>query len=117
MGSITTWDELTKAFLAEYFPYRKMASLRNQITTFAQREDESLYETWDRFKDLLRFCPHHRLKSWMIVQTFYNGVTQLVMSTIDAVGGGTLMNKTKDEAHNLIEVMALNNYQWFNERG
>jgi len=27
------------------------------------------------------------------------------------------MNNMEDEAHNLIEEMMLNNYQWFNERG
>ena len=43
----------------------------------------------------------------MVVQTFYNGVTQLVRSMIDAVAGGTLMSKTKEEAYNLIEEMAL----------
>ena len=50
------------------------------------------------------------------MQAFYNGDTQLVRSTIDAVAGGTRMNKTEDEAYNLIEEMALNNYQWSNER-
>jgi len=34
---------------------------------------------------------------------------------IDAVTGGTLMSKTEEEAYNLIEKMALNNYQWSNE--
>jgi len=53
----------------------------------------------------------------MIVQTFYNGVTQPVQSTIDAATGGILMNKTKDGAYNLIEEMALNNYQSSNGRG
>jgi len=48
----------------------------------------------------------------MIIQVFYNSVTQSVMSTIDAATGGTLMNKTDDEAHNLTEEMALNNFQW-----
>jgi len=47
----------------------------------------------------------------MIIRAFYNGVTQPVRSTIDAVAGGTFMNKTKDEAYNLIEEMALNNFQ------
>ena len=74
-GLITTWDDLTKAFLAKFFPPSKMASLRNQITSFTQKEDESLYEAWERFKDLLRLCPHHGLQKWMMVQTFYNGVT------------------------------------------
>jgi len=33
-GCITTWDELTRAFLAKFFPPSKTASLRNQITNF-----------------------------------------------------------------------------------
>jgi len=52
----------------------------------------------------------------MIVQTFYNGVTQSLRSTIDVAAGGTLMNKTKDAAYNLIEEMALNNFQWSSKR-
>jgi len=111
------WDELTKVFLAKFFPPSKTASLRNQITSFTQREDESLYEEWERFKDLLRLYPHHGLQKWMVVRTFYNGVTQLVGSMIDAAVGGTLMSKTEDEAYNLIEEMALNKHQWSNERG
>ena len=31
---ICTWDELTRAFLVKFFPPSKMASLRNEITTF-----------------------------------------------------------------------------------
>ena len=50
------------------------------------------------------------------MQAFYSGVTQLVRSTIDAAAGGTLMNKMEDEACNLIEDIALNNYQGSNER-
>jgi len=53
----------------------------------------------------------------MIIQTFYNGVTQPVQSTKDAAVGGTLINKTEDEAYNLIQEMALNNFQWSTERG
>jgi len=45
--SITTWDELIRAFLTKFFPSSKTVSLRNQITTFTQREDKSLYEPWE----------------------------------------------------------------------
>ena len=110
-GCITTWDELTRAFLAKLFPPSKTVSLRNQITNFTQRDDEMLYEAWERIKDLLRLCPHNGLQRWMIVQAFYNGVTQPVRSIIDVVAGGTLMNKTEDDAYNLIEDMMLNNFQ------
>ena len=44
-------------------------------------------------------------------------MTQSVRSTIDAAAVGTLMNKTEDEAYDLIEEMALNNFQWPTERG
>jgi len=43
---------LTKAFLSKYFPPGKTAKLRAKITSFAQRDRESLYEAWERFKDL-----------------------------------------------------------------
>jgi len=70
-----------------------------------------LYEAWERFKVLLRLCPHHGLQRWMIIQAFYTGVTQAVRSTIDAAVGVTIMSKTEDEAYKLIEEMALNNFQ------
>jgi len=76
-----------------------------------------LYEAWKRFKDFLRLCPHHGLQKWIVVQTFYNGVIQPMRSMIDAAAGGTLMSKTEEEAFNLIEEMALNNYQWSSEYG
>jgi len=44
LGCITIWDELTRDFLTKFFPPSKMTSLRNQITNFAQKDDETLYE-------------------------------------------------------------------------
>jgi len=75
-----------------------------------------LYEAWKQLKDLWWLCQHYGLQIWVISQTFYDGVTQSVRFTIDLVAGGTLTNETKDEAYNLIEEMALNNFQWSSER-
>jgi len=52
----------------------------------------------------------------MIVQAFYNEVTQAMRSMIDVVGERILINKTEDEAYNLIVEVVLNNYQWSNAR-
>ncbi|XP_075475770.1 uncharacterized protein LOC142511637 [Primulina tabacum] len=52
---------MAKSFLIKYFPPSKTMKLRVDITTFAQFEQEYLYEAWERFKDLLRRCPHHEL--------------------------------------------------------
>jgi len=110
LGCITTWDDLTRAFLAKFFPPSKTVRLRNQIINFTQRDNETLYEAWEQFKDFLQLCPHHFLHQWMIVQAFYNVVTKPVRSTIDVAAGGTLMNKTEDEAYNLIEEMVFSNF-------
>jgi len=66
-GCITTYDELTRAFLTKFFPLSKTASLRNQITNFLQRDDETLYEACEHFKDLLCLYPYHGLQHWMII--------------------------------------------------
>ncbi|GJV77917.1 zinc finger, CCHC-type containing protein [Tanacetum coccineum] len=52
-GSITTLEDLTTRFLAQFFPPRRIAKLRNDILIFQQRHGESLSEAWTRFKDLL----------------------------------------------------------------
>ena len=112
-----TWTELAQAFLSKYFSPGKSAKLRNDITCFNQYDGESLYEAWERYKDLQRRCPHHGLLEWLIIQTFYNGLTHAVRITLDAAAGGTLMGKSSEDAHELIEEMASNNYQWSNDRG
>jgi len=53
----------------------------------------------------------------MVVQTFYNGVTEPMRSMIDTAVGGTLMSKTEEAAFNLIEEMGLDKYQRSSEHG
>ena len=81
------------------------------ITNFIQQEGESLYEAWERFRDVLRKCPHDRLSDWFIVQIFYNGLNFLTKTAIDATTYGGLMDKSFQETQNLIEKMVANNYQ------
>ncbi|GJW67383.1 zinc finger, CCHC-type containing protein [Tanacetum coccineum] len=64
-GSITTWEDLTTRFLAQFFPPRRTAKLRNDILMFQQHHGESLSEAWTRFKDLLQKVPHHGIDLWL----------------------------------------------------
>nr|GEV57497.1 reverse transcriptase domain-containing protein [Tanacetum cinerariifolium] len=57
--SIHTWEDLVSKFINEFFPPSRTTNLRNEISNFQQRFDESFHEAWDRYKDLLRACPHH----------------------------------------------------------
>ena len=55
-------DELTKAFLTKFFPSSKMVNLRNQITTFTRRKDDSLYEVGSSSKTYCGHAPSWTLK-------------------------------------------------------
>ncbi|XP_021773579.1 uncharacterized protein LOC110737543 [Chenopodium quinoa] len=107
-GSFDTWDKLAKAFLVRFLGQEKTARLRNELATFRQYDDESLYEAWRRFKPLQRQCPHHGIPEWMLIQTFYNGLTHEFRIYIDAASRGSLMTKNPTEAKELIEKMAAN---------
>ena len=110
--SITSWNDLVQKFLTEFFPPAKIAQLVQEINTFGQLEGENLAEAWDRFHELLRKCPHHRLTRWMQVHTFYNGLRNATRTVIDASARGALMKKTTDQAYEILEDAATNTNQW-----
>ncbi|GKD39351.1 zinc finger, CCHC-type containing protein [Tanacetum coccineum] len=66
-GSITTWEDLTTRFLAQFFPPARTAKLCNDILIFQQLHEESLSKAWTRFKDLLQKVPHHGIDLWLQV--------------------------------------------------
>ena len=114
--SITTWNDLVQKFLTKFFPPSKIAQLVQEINTFGQLEGENLAEAWDRFHELLRKCPHHRLTRWMQVHTFYNGLRNATRTMIDASARGALMKKTTDQAYEILEDAATNTNQWPREK-
>ena len=97
-NSVKSWDELVEKFLMKYFPPTKNAKLRNDITSFQQADGESLYEAWDRFKELLRKCPHHGIPHWIQMETFYNGLNGQTRTIVDATAGGAILAKSYNEA-------------------
>ncbi|XP_039118483.1 uncharacterized protein LOC120254446 [Dioscorea cayenensis subsp. rotundata] len=111
-GSITTWKEMLDKFLARYFPPSKAARLRQEIYAFRQGDSEILFEAHERFKDLLRKCPHHGFSSWMRIKMLCNGLNYATGQLIDAAAGGSLSSKTPEDAEILIEIMASNECHW-----
>ncbi|KAM6559604.1 uncharacterized protein LOC115712327 [Cannabis sativa] len=111
-ASVTTWQELAERFLMKYFPPTKNAKLRKEITSFQQFEDESLYETWERFKELLRKCPHHGIPHCIQMETFYNSLNAHTRMVVDASANGALLAKSYNEVYDIIERISNNNYQW-----
>ncbi|XP_050220298.1 uncharacterized protein LOC126670577 [Mercurialis annua] len=110
--SIHNWRELAQAFLNKYFPHGKTTKLTKDILEFVQFEGESLHEAWERFKDLQRSVPHHRLNREHVIQIFYDGTNVTTRETIDASSGGSLMQKTYEEALDLVEKLAIVSSTW-----
>ena len=106
--SITSWNNLVQKFMVKFFPPSKIAQLVQEINTFRQFKGENLAKAWDRFHELLRRCPHHRLTRWMQVHTFYNGLRDATRTVINASTGGALMKKTTDQAYEILEDTATN---------
>ncbi|GKD69255.1 zinc finger, CCHC-type containing protein, partial [Tanacetum coccineum] len=115
--SITTWEDLTTRFLAQFFPPGRTAKLRNDIMMFQQHHGESISEAWTRFKDLLQNVPHHGINLWFQVQFFYNHVNPVTRRTIDQSAGGKLRDLNAEESRALLEDLALcDNESWNNPR-
>nr|GEV01842.1 hypothetical protein [Tanacetum cinerariifolium] len=47
-NSINTFEQMEKMFLGKYFSLSMVTKLKNEITNFRQRLDESLFEAWER---------------------------------------------------------------------
>ena len=72
--------------------------LRNDILMFQQRQGETFYEAWTRYKDLLQKVPHHGINLWLLVQIFYDHVDFHTKRTIDRAAGGRLRDKNAEES-------------------
>ncbi|KAL1818270.1 hypothetical protein ACET3Z_013139 [Daucus carota] len=89
----------------------KTAALRNALSQFSQQSGETFCEAWERYKEMLRKCPHHGMPDWMQINSFYNGLGPQSRPMLDAASGGALWAKSYEEAYDLIEMMAANEYQ------
>nr|GFA23212.1 reverse transcriptase domain-containing protein [Tanacetum cinerariifolium] len=101
--SILTWDDLVSKFINQFFPPSKTINLRNEIMRFQQRFDESFYEAWDGFNDLLRVCPHHGLSELHQLDTFYNALNVNVQDSLNSAAGGNFLDRMPRECLKIIE--------------
>ncbi|GJX64312.1 reverse transcriptase domain-containing protein [Tanacetum coccineum] len=107
--SILTWDDLVSKFINQFFPSSKTTNLQNEITRFQQRFDESFYEAWDRFNDLLRACPHHGFSELHQLDTFYNALNANDQDSLNSAAGGNFLDKIPHVAALTTEVSELKN--------
>nr|GEW82705.1 reverse transcriptase domain-containing protein [Tanacetum cinerariifolium] len=103
---------MAKMFLKKYFPPSMVTELRNEITNFHQRLDESLFEAWERYKLSIDRCPNHNMLPITQIDTFYNGLTLRHRDIINVAAGGTFMKRRPEECYDLIENMTAHHNDW-----
>nr|GEW54337.1 reverse transcriptase domain-containing protein [Tanacetum cinerariifolium] len=102
-NSILTWEDLVNKFVNHFFPPSKTTHLKDEISCFTQRFEETFGEAWERFKEMLRACPHHGFTKLAQIDTFYNGLNDNEQDSLNSAAGGNLLSKTTREALQIIE--------------
>nr|GEW25702.1 hypothetical protein [Tanacetum cinerariifolium] len=101
--SILTWEDLVSKFINEFFPPSRTTNLRNEISNFQKRFDESFHEAMDRYKDLLRACPHHGFTELHQLDTCYNALNPADQDSLNSAAGGNLLGRRTQDVLTIIE--------------
>nr|GEV12581.1 DNA-directed DNA polymerase [Tanacetum cinerariifolium] len=101
--SILTWEDLVSKFINQFFPPSKTTYLRNEIITFLQKPNETFNEACERFKDLIRQCPHHYFSELHQLDTFYNALNPNDQDALDSAAGGNFLDMIPRECLAIIK--------------
>ena len=105
-GSVDTGEELVEAFLGKFFPPSLKTERIREIIVFQQREDESLYTAWERYKRLPKRCPMHGIDMKTQMDIVYHSLNDTSKGIIDASCCGAFKRKSVKEARDLIADLA-----------
>ena len=55
---------------------------------------ESVPEAWKRLQEYIPAYPHYMMDEWLVLQSFYNGLTTTFRAHLDAAAGGAYLDLT-----------------------
>nr|XP_008386324.2 uncharacterized protein LOC103448840 [Malus domestica] len=115
-GSMNTWNQVKQAFLEQYFPATKAASIKKDICAIRQQHGEPFGDYYERFTHLVASCPNHQISEHLLIQYFYEGLCGTDRVMLDAASGRAFMDKTPINAKALLKNIAGNNTRQFGGR-
>ncbi|GJZ85942.1 hypothetical protein Tco_0657552 [Tanacetum coccineum] len=65
--------------------------------------NQTFNEAWERFKGLLRQCPHHGFSELHQLDTFYNSLNTNDQDALDSAAGGNFLDKMPRDSLAIIE--------------
>ncbi|GKB78144.1 hypothetical protein Tco_0945039 [Tanacetum coccineum] len=84
------------------FPF----SLAGAVRRWLEKEPPRSILTWgdlDRYKDLLRVCPHHGFTELHQLDTFYNALNPADQDPLNSAAGGNLLERSTQDVLTIIE--------------
>nr|GFA29657.1 reverse transcriptase domain-containing protein [Tanacetum cinerariifolium] len=84
----------------------KTTYLRNEITNFLQKPNETFNEAWEHFKDLLRQCPRHNFSDLHQLDTFYNALNPNDQDALDSAAGGIFWIRFHENVCRSLKIVA-----------
>ncbi|GJW59154.1 hypothetical protein Tco_0105885 [Tanacetum coccineum] len=93
-----------------YCPPSKTAKQLEEIRNFKQDGDETLYQAWERYNDLLYKCPTNDINNHQKVNIFYNGLGTMNRQLLDSQG--PIPGMTPNQALTAIQTMADHSQKW-----
>ncbi|GJV22272.1 hypothetical protein Tco_1371292 [Tanacetum coccineum] len=104
------WNDLKQNFIQRFCPPAMIFKQLSEIQNFKQEEGESLFDTWERYNDLLFKCPFHDLNDHQKVNTFYNGLNSQTRRTVDS--NGLIPGLTALDALKSIQKLVKHSHKW-----
>ncbi|GJS60694.1 reverse transcriptase domain-containing protein [Tanacetum coccineum] len=111
-GSIKTWEDPKTKFLNKYCPPSRTVKKMEEINNFQQESYETLFQAWERFKELLMKYPQHYLTEMQDVILVYNGLDIPTRQILDS--RGAIPTKTAEDAKKAIQEMDEYSQKWHN---
>ena len=97
--------------MGRFVPPTLMSKRRGEIIFFKKGEDESLYNTWEIFKRLLKRCTMHGIDLTTQMDIFLHSMNYASKGIIDVACCGAFNRRSAQEARQLIEDIAQCNYK------
>ena len=92
--------------MSRFFSQALNSERIREIIVFKQGEDESLFNTWERFKRLLKRCPMHGIDFTTQMDIFHHAMNYASKGIIDASCCGAFKRRSAEKARQLIEDLA-----------
>lgn len=83
---------------------------------FSQKENETFFRCWERFKELLLTCPHQGDETWRVISFIYYGLISQMRQFVEMMCNGDFMNRP-GEAWDYFDLLAEKAQSWDKTEG